>query len=156
MTIILRVYPISLLPFCTQKCLNLEECYGIFQKAKIWIPLCSGLNRHVHLNSQKVTIFVISIFTDVNKSILGHKKVANIWCYHVWMMVMVIYSLSHDWLFTTPWTASRQAPLHGDSPGKHTWVDCHALLQGIFPTQGLNPALPHCRWIFYHLSLERN
>ena len=30
----------------------------------------------------------------------------------------------------------------GDSPGKNTGVSCHALLQGIFPTQGLNPSLP--------------
>ena len=29
--------------------------------------------------------------------------------------------------------------VHGDSPGKNTGVGCHALLQGIFPTQGLNP-----------------
>ena len=28
--------------------------------------------------------------------------------------------------------------VHGDSPGKKTGVGCHALLQGIFPTQGLN------------------
>ena len=42
--------------------------------------------------------------------------------------------------------------LHGDSPGKYTGVDCHALLQGIFPIQGSNPALLHCRWILYHLS----
>ena len=28
-----------------------------------------------------------------------------------------------------------------NSPGKNTGVDCHALLQGIFPTQGLNPHL---------------
>ena len=40
----------------------------------------------------------------------------------------------------------------GDSPGKNTGVCCHALLQGIFPNQGLNPGLPHCRWILYHLS----
>ena len=32
-----------------------------------------------------------------------------------------------------------------DSPGKKTGVGCHALLQGIFPTQGSNPALQHCR-----------
>ena len=37
--------------------------------------------------------------------------------------------------------------VHGDSPGKNTRVDCHALLQGIFPTQGLIPGLPHCRQI---------
>ena len=31
------------------------------------------------------------------------------------------------------------------------WVS-HSLLQGIFPTQGLNPGLPHCRRILYQLS----
>ena len=39
-----------------------------------------------------------------------------------------------------------------DFPGKSTGVDYHFLLQGIFPTQGLNPGLPHCRQMLYHLS----
>ena len=39
-----------------------------------------------------------------------------------------------------------------DSPGKNTGVGCHSLLQGIFPTQGSNPGLLHCRHILYHLS----
>ena len=42
--------------------------------------------------------------------------------------------------------------VHGDSPGKNTGVGYHSLLQGIFPTQGPNPGLPHCRWILYCLS----
>ena len=42
--------------------------------------------------------------------------------------------------------------VHGDAPGKNTGVGCHALLQGIFLTQGLNPGLLHCRWILYQLS----
>ena len=42
--------------------------------------------------------------------------------------------------------------VHRDSPGKNTGMGCHALLQRIFPTQGLNPGLPHCWWILYHLS----
>ena len=41
--------------------------------------------------------------------------------------------------------------VYRDSPGKNNGVGCHALLQGIFPTQGLNPGLPHCRQILYHL-----
>ena len=36
--------------------------------------------------------------------------------------------------------------VHGDSPGKNTGVGCHALLQGIFPTQGPNPGVLHYRW----------
>ena len=39
-----------------------------------------------------------------------------------------------------------------DSPGNNTAVGYHALLQRIFPTQGSNPGLPHCRWILYWLS----
>ena len=39
-----------------------------------------------------------------------------------------------------------------DSPGKNTGVGCHALLQGIFPTQGSNPGLPHCKRILYQLK----
>ena len=39
-----------------------------------------------------------------------------------------------------------------NSPGKNTGVGSHSLLQGIFPTQGLNPGLLHCRHILYHLS----
>ena len=42
--------------------------------------------------------------------------------------------------------------VHGVSPGKNTGVGCHALLLGIFPTQGSNPDLPHSRQILYHLS----
>ena len=39
-----------------------------------------------------------------------------------------------------------------DSPGKNTGVGCHALLQGIFPTQASNPCflcLLHCKWVLY-------
>ena len=42
--------------------------------------------------------------------------------------------------------------VQGDSPGKNTEMGCHTLLQGIFPTQGWNPGLSHCRQILYHLS----
>ena len=40
----------------------------------------------------------------------------------------------------------------GDSPGKNPGMGCQALLQGIFPTQGLDPGLPHCRQTLYCLS----
>ena len=45
-------------------------------------------------------------------------------------------------LFATPW----------NSPGQNPGVVSCSLLQGIFPTQGLNPGLPHCKQILYHLS----
>ena len=39
-----------------------------------------------------------------------------------------------------------------NSPGKDTRVGSHSLLQGIFPTQGSNLGLLHCRQILNHLS----
>ena len=51
------------------------------------------------------------------------------------------YSLRPHGLYS-PW----------NSPGRNTGVGSLSLLQGIFPTQGSNPGLPHCRWILYQLS----
>ena len=45
--------------------------------------------------------------------------------------------LSSDWLFAAPWTARLLSPWI--FPGRNTRVGCHSLLQGIFPSQGLNP-----------------
>ena len=56
---------------------------------------------------------------------------------------------SHKALSTLPGSS-----VHGDSPGKNTGVGCHALLQGIFPTQGSKLGLLPQRQIFYCLSQQ--
>ena len=56
--------------------------------------------------------------------------------------------LSHVWLCATP----RTIYISWNSPGQNTGVGTHSLLQGIFPTQGSNPSLLHCRQILYQLS----
>ena len=60
-------------------------------------------------------------------------------CYLSWDMEY--YSLRSHGLYS-PW----------NSPGQNTAVGSLSLLQGIFPTQGSNPDLPHCRQILYHLG----
>ena len=138
---------------------------------------------------------------------------------NAWKWKVKVKSLSHVWLFATPWTAAYQAPPsmgfsrqeylewvaiafsgyepyfignslrkdmqlsrewvsvscsvvsdslwpHGllparllcpwDFSGRNTGVGCQFLLQEIFPTQGLNLCLLHCRQILYHLSHWRN
>ena len=71
-------------------------------------------------------------------------------------MLMCVCLLSHFScvrLFVTLWTDSAKLLCPWHSPGKILeWVASHALLQGIFPAQGLNPSLLYCRWILYHLS----
>jgi len=59
----------------------------------------------------------------------------------------ILDSLSCVQLFVTPWTNSPW-----NSPGQNTGVGSCSLLQRIFPTQGSNPGLPHCRQILYQLS----
>ena len=53
--------------------------------------------------------------------------------------------LSRVQLFGTPYSPWK-------SPGQNNGVGSLFLLQGIFPTQGSNPGLLHCRWILYQLS----
>ena len=57
------------------------------------------------------------------------------------------YCESESGLFETPWIYSPW-----NSPGQNTGVGSLSLLQGIFPAQGSNPGLPHCRWILYQMS----
>ena len=66
-----------------------------------------------------------------NRQIIIHE----FWCEVKWK------SLSHVWLFATPWT-----------PGQNTGLGSLSLLQQIFLTQESNWGLLHCRWILYQLS----
>ena len=72
-------------------------------------------------------------------------SVQNALCYALICWIVPDSLRSHGlWsarLFS-PWGFSRQ---------EH-WSGCHALLQGIFSTQGSIPGHPHCRWILYQLS----
>ena len=85
--------------------------------------------------------------------------------YHFFLFLFLWISIS---LFTCPifscmkWSESCSVVSdslwpHGlyslwNSPGQNTRVGSLSLLQGIFPTQGLNPGLPHWRRILYQLS----
>ena len=62
--------------------------------------------------------------------------------------------LSRVWLFVTPWTVAYQAPQSVGFSRQEYGVGCHFLLQGIFPTQGSNLGIPHCRQMLYRLSYQ--
>ena len=71
-------------------------------------------------------------------------------------------------LFISGWNASESCSVMSDSlrshelyspwnsPGQNTGVGSRSLLQGIFPTQGLDPGLPHFRRILYQLSHQES
>ena len=63
-----------------------------------------------------------------------------------------VKSLSHVRLFATHGLKPTRLLHPWNFLGKSTGVGCHFLLQEIFPTQGSNLGLPHCRQMLYHLS----
>ena len=74
-------------------------------------------------------------------------------CIHTYIqtdiyIVCVCMSLSHVQLFATHGLQPTRLLCPWNSPGKNTAVACHSLLQGIFPSQGLNPGLLHSSKFF--------
>ena len=67
-----------------------------------------------------------------------------------WYCAMLSRSVVSD--CETPWTVVHQAPLSRGILQARKRVGCHALLQGILPTQGSNPGPLHCRQILYQLN----
>ena len=67
--------------------------------------------------------------------------------------IATVKSLSRVRLFVTPWTVANQDPPSMGFSRQEYWSGyCHFLLQGILPTQGFNPGLPHYRQTLYCLS----
>ena len=61
-----------------------------------------------------------------------------------------VKSLSRVWLFATPWTVAYQASLSMGFSRQKYWSGLPFLFQRIFPIQGWNPHLLHCRQVLYH------
>ena len=111
---------------------------------------------HWHMGITGPVLRVTVRYYKANKGILI-RHLIRVKCYSAWNIIdkcsvsgsVVSDSLQPHGLYIArllhPW----------NFPGKNTWVDCHFLLQGIFPTQESNPSLLcllHCRWILYCLS----
>ena len=86
---------------------------------------------------------------------LKKKKLQKIYFWNTVLFFSFIKAWKWKWksfscvkLFATPWTSP------WNSQGQNTGVGCLSLLWGIFPTQGSNPGLLHCRWILYQLSYQ--
>ena len=58
--------------------------------------------------------------------------------------------------FTAGITEAPRTPSKESGTSRQEYWSSHFLLQGVFPTQGSNPGLPHCRRILYHLSHQRS
>ena len=115
---------------------NVSECVYMFHRTRwnqntpLWIFGCwiSLIRRSLTSFSHNLSISLFA-FLDLHDSFpLGKWK-----------------SLSCVPLFVTPWTIQFM-----EFSRQEYWS--LSLPHGIFPTQGSNPGLLHCRWILYHLS----
>ena len=82
-----------------------------------------------------------------NSSLPKHATLPDNWCFtsatgKACESQSVMSSVLRPHGLYSPWNSS----------GQTTGVVSRSLLQGIFPTQGSNPGLPHCRQILYQLS----
>ena len=67
-----------------------------------------------------------------------------------------VYVFSHSVVSdsATPWTRAHQAPITMEFSRQEYWSGLPFPPPGIFPTQGSNPDLPHCRWILYFWAIR--
>ena len=128
-------------------------------------PCQAIINNRVLLRSNDGSVwtgFSTDVHTDGRVCTLGHSRWAAGHCegqtptrwwqswtdrrgivfpFGNWVTMKVAHSCPTLW-DPSPW----------GSPGQNTGVGSLSFPQGIFPTQGLNPGLLHCRWILYQLS----
>ena len=116
------------------------------------------MQTYVH-NKTFIQIFITVFFMIANKweqpkYPLRDKWINKIQYIHT-MKCCVVCSLSHIWLFMTPWTLAGQIPLPIELPSKNTGVGCHFLLHRTFPAQGSSTS-PSCllHWQAASLPLE--
>ena len=94
---------------------------------------------------------------------LAWRNFTSMWdecnCAVVWTFfgIAFLWNWNENWpfpvlsaVFNSLWPHGLYSPWN--SPGQNTRVGSLSLLQGIFPTQGSNPGLPHCWRIIYQLS----
>ena len=98
-------------------------------------------------------LYIMWCVKTLFRDILWPVSIRILWT-HLWgLTIVIVKSLSCVRLFVTPWTVANQDPPSMGFSRQEYWSGyCHFLLQGIFPTQGLNPGLPHCRQMLYRLS----
>ena len=116
----------------------------------IWVSSIQQNDSVIHTHTH-IYILIFKFFPTA-----GYYKILNIVKLYNRSLLFILYthicvliaSATSDWSdliwCSTLWPYALQPaklPCPRDSPGKNTWVGCHALLQGPSPTQGWNPPL---------------
>ena len=117
--------------------------------------VCICLLQLIKLYNLSVNIFYVSIIFQCAVCLVAQS------CPTLWGRSSVAESDTTEWLSTQhiEITGCEEldcsppgSSVRGYSPGKNTRVGCHALLQRILLTQGLNPGLLQCGQILYLMN----
>ena len=141
----------------------LEVVFRFFWLVEGPIWCASGFRSHFSQQNSFLHQYTGWAYQERMACVLSDTAVlTNVWAFEGWSSSLVelpdlekvkVKSLNRVRLFVTPWiVACTRLLCPWDFLCKSTGLGCHFLLQGIFPTQGLNPGLPHCRQTLYHLS----
>jgi len=103
---------------------------------------------HPHMTTRKTTALTIQTFVGKVMSLLF--KTLSRFDIAILSRSELKWSESHLVVSDSLWPHGLYRPWN--SLGQNTGVGNLSLLQGIFPTQGSNPGLQHCRGILYQLS----
>ena len=137
-----------------------------------WIDLEGTLLSEIILISQKDKYYMISTICEIFKKKKvklrnSRKVVARDCSWRIKRKKISWFKKQKIHLSVIRWIRSEESESHSvvsdslqphepyspwDSPGQNSEMGSLSLLQGIFPTQGWNPGLPHCSWILYQLS----
>ena len=126
----------------SQFCVNwIANLLAASLKTKSSFILPCFISDHVHFITKTSTfVFCYFLYWGLLLSILPFTFKSSI-SYTGWWWCLVAQSCPTLLWPHGLWPARLLCPR--DFPGKNTGMRCHFLLQGIFPTQGLNPSLLH-------------
>ena len=118
------------------RCMEQRHSYCMVVKTKV--P--GGIVPQFIILVQHVTICIIRGRNKSNylKFLIsnGRITIVPVLLIVIYIYIYMVSYFSHVQLFASLWTVACQAPLSRRFFSKNTGVGCHALLQGIFPTQG--------------------
>ena len=135
----------------------MSRCNGSFGPTKPQTPLSARLEKNMSSPA------LVHHYSPCDSRNLGHSRSSsNLYQIHMDRTLtsgknlrpqnrsLLSHSISHSVMSDSLRPTRLLCPW--DSPDKNTGGGGHSLLQGIFPTQGSNPGLLHCRQILYRLS----
>ena len=131
----------------------LAQCLHPFGMGPLKMATLSSaeyMSYKIEISSQPSEPWEIALLSQATEFWHGLLQRADIWYKNCCCCLV-----SKSWQF--PETPCMQPPRllsSWDFPGKNIGVSCHFLLQGIFPTQGLDMCLLHCRQILYHWATQ--